>query len=91
MAGTARDAIATTASIGAFNMGTSELSPAARIWISRSGEISRTRSRNERIDRGEYRLVRRQPRPNEGLVDWLLACPQKGFFVPIESESTDTL
>ncbi|MBM3858225.1 MAG: AbrB/MazE/SpoVT family DNA-binding domain-containing protein [Verrucomicrobia bacterium] len=45
----------------------------------------------ERIDRGEYRLVRRQPRPNEGLVDWLLACPQKGFFVPIESESTDSL
>ncbi len=45
----------------------------------------------ERIDRGEYRLVRRQPRPNEGLVDWLLACPEKGFFVRIESESTGTL
>jgi AbrB family looped-hinge helix DNA binding protein len=45
----------------------------------------------ERIDRGEYRLVRHQPRPNEGLVDWLLACPEKDFFVPIESESTDTL
>ena len=45
----------------------------------------------ERIDRGEYRLVRRAPRPNEGVVDWLLACPDKGFFVPIESESTDVL
>ncbi len=45
----------------------------------------------ERIDRGEYRLVRRMPPPNKGLVDWLLACPEKGFFVPIESESTDTL
>ena len=45
----------------------------------------------ERIDRGEYRLVRREPAPNTGLVDWLLACPEKGFFVPIESESTDTL
>ena len=45
----------------------------------------------ERVDRGEYRLVRREPRPNEGLVDWLLACPEKGFFVPIESESTDML
>lgn len=45
----------------------------------------------ERIDRGEYRLVRRPPRSQEGLVDWLLACPGKGFFVPIESESTDTL
>jgi AbrB family looped-hinge helix DNA binding protein len=45
----------------------------------------------ERLDRGEYRLVRCAPRPNEGLVDWLLACPAKGYFVPIESESTDTL
>ncbi len=45
----------------------------------------------ERIDRGEYRLVRRTPPKNLGLVDWLLACPEKGFFVPIESESTDTL
>ena len=45
----------------------------------------------ERIDRGEYRLSRREPAPNEGLVEWLLACPVKGFFVPIESESTDTL
>jgi len=45
----------------------------------------------ERIERGEYRLVRRQPPPNEGLVDWLVACPEKGYFVPIESESTDEL
>lgn len=45
----------------------------------------------ERLDRGEYRLVRRTARPNEGLVDWLLACPEKGYFVPIESESTDSL
>ena len=45
----------------------------------------------ERIDRGEYRLLRREPPPNEGLVDWLLGCPEKGYFVPIESESTDTL
>ena len=45
----------------------------------------------ERIDRGEYRLLRREPPPNQGLVDWLLGCPEKGYFVPIESESTDTL
>lgn len=45
----------------------------------------------ERVERGEYRLVRRAPRPNEGLVDWLLACPEKGFFTPVESESTDSL
>ena len=45
----------------------------------------------QRLDRGDYRLIRREPPPNEGLVDWLLACPEKGFFTPIESESTDTL
>jgi len=45
----------------------------------------------ERLDRGEYRLIRRASRPNEGVVDWLLACPEKGFFVPIESETTDSL
>lgn len=45
----------------------------------------------ERLDRGEYRLVRRARPSNEGVVDWLLACPDRGFFVPIRSESTDTL
>lgn len=45
----------------------------------------------ERIDRGEYRLARRTPPPNEGLVDWLLNCPEKGVFVPVESDSTDDL
>jgi hypothetical protein len=45
----------------------------------------------ERIDRGEYRLIRQGSRANEGLVAWLLACPEKGFFVQIQSESTDTL
>lgn len=45
----------------------------------------------ERLRRGDYRLVRRASRPNEGVVDWLLACPEKGFFVSIESESTDSL
>ena len=45
----------------------------------------------ERLSRGEYRLVRRTKPPNEGVVEWLLKCPEKGFFTPIESESTDTL
>ena len=44
----------------------------------------------ERLDRGDYRLVRRTPR-NEGAIDWLAACPRKDFFVPIDSESTDAL
>ncbi len=34
----------------------------------------------ERLDCGEYRLKRIEPTPNEGLVDWLLACPAKGFL-----------
>jgi AbrB family looped-hinge helix DNA binding protein len=45
----------------------------------------------ERVDCGEYRLVRRATPPNIGAIDWLLACPQKDFFVPIDSESTDAL
>ena len=45
----------------------------------------------ERLERGEYKLVRRAPPSNQGLVDWLLACPQKGYFVPVASESTGTL
>jgi AbrB family looped-hinge helix DNA binding protein len=45
----------------------------------------------ERVAAGKYRLMRRQSPSNQGLVDWLLACPEKGFFVPVGSESTDTL
>ena len=45
----------------------------------------------ERLDPGDYRLTRRQTPPNEGAVDWLLTCPQKDYFVPIDSESTDSL
>ena len=45
----------------------------------------------ERLDRGDYRLVRRTNPPNEGAIDWLLACPYKDFFVRVNSESTDML
>ena len=45
----------------------------------------------ERVDRGEYRLVRCEPEPNEGAIDWLASCPEPDFFVPIESETTDEL
>lgn len=45
----------------------------------------------ERIDRGQYRLVLVEPPANEGVLEWLLSCPEKGWFTPIESESTDTL
>ena len=38
----------------------------------------------ERIERGEYRLRRKDPPRNEGLVDWLLNCPEKGWFEPLD-------
>jgi AbrB family looped-hinge helix DNA binding protein len=44
----------------------------------------------ERIERGEYRLKRKQRARNEGLVELLLACPVKGWFQPMErTETTD--
>jgi len=39
----------------------------------------------ERIERGEYRLALRSPQASEGLLDWLLKCPEKGYFVPADS------
>jgi AbrB family looped-hinge helix DNA binding protein len=46
----------------------------------------------ERIDCGEYRLKRVKRRRNEGLVDWLLRCPEKGWFQPLErTETTDDI
>ena len=43
----------------------------------------------ERLDRGEYRLKRKERPHNVGLVKLLLACPAKGWFKPMErSEST---
>jgi hypothetical protein len=45
----------------------------------------------KRVKKGEYRLVKGQPPPNRGVVDWLLDCPVKGNFVPVESDSTDSI
>jgi AbrB family looped-hinge helix DNA binding protein len=46
----------------------------------------------ERIDRGEYRLKRKERPRNEGLVDLLLACPVKGWFTPLDrGETTDSI
>jgi AbrB family looped-hinge helix DNA binding protein len=45
----------------------------------------------ERLAAGEY-LLKRVPIPAKtGLTDWLLACPEKGWFEPLPSESTDSL
>lgn len=46
----------------------------------------------ERLERGEYLLKRKPRRPNEGLVAWLLSCPEKDWFQPADrSETTDDL
>jgi AbrB family looped-hinge helix DNA binding protein len=45
----------------------------------------------ERIERGQYLLKKSDEPANHGLVDWLLACPEKGWFQPVPSESTDSL
>jgi AbrB family looped-hinge helix DNA binding protein len=45
----------------------------------------------ERLEAGQYLLKKQSGPDNEHLVDWLLACPEKGWFQPIPSESTDSL
>ena len=57
----------------------------------RDGIVSGEAFAIERLDRGDYRITRVEEPANAGLVDWLLACPDKGFFTPVESEGTDTL
>ncbi|MEM1305318.1 MAG: AbrB/MazE/SpoVT family DNA-binding domain-containing protein [Planctomycetota bacterium] len=45
----------------------------------------------ERVESGEY-LLKKQPQGDStGLVDWLLACPEKGWFERVPPESTDEL
>jgi len=45
----------------------------------------------ERLEAGHYLLKKRETPENEGVVDWLLTCPEKGWFEAIQSESTDAL
>lgn len=45
----------------------------------------------ERLEAGQYLLKKELSPDNGGVVDWLLACPEKGWFEPIISESTDSL
>ena len=45
----------------------------------------------ERLDAGQYLLKRQHAPDNQGLVDWLLACPEKNWFQSIAAESTDAL
>ena len=45
----------------------------------------------ERLEPGEYLLRKLAVSDKAGLVNWLLACPEKGWFQPLASETTDTL
>ena len=45
----------------------------------------------ERLEAGEYLLKKTTNNGRSGLAGWLAACPEKGWFHPVESESTDTL
>ena len=45
----------------------------------------------ERVEEGSYRLVREAQAANAGVVDWLLDCPETGWFAPIDSDATDSL
>jgi AbrB family looped-hinge helix DNA binding protein len=44
----------------------------------------------ERLEEGQYLLKKLPPRSG-GVLEWLLACPEKDWFQPIPSESTDEL
>jgi AbrB family looped-hinge helix DNA binding protein len=44
----------------------------------------------ERVQSGEY-LLKKVSTPPVSMVDWLLRCPEKDWFQPVPSESTDTL
>lgn len=45
----------------------------------------------ERIEAGQYLLKRQPMQDNDGLVDWLLSCPEKDWFQSVPSESTADL
>lgn len=44
----------------------------------------------ERVQEGEYLFKRSDP-PKLSVMEWLRACPEKDWFRPIPSESTDAI
>lgn len=44
----------------------------------------------ERVKSGQY-LIKKAPPRQMSLFTWLQACPEKGWFQPIDSELTDTV
>ncbi len=45
----------------------------------------------ERLAPGQYLLTKQLPPGKAGVIDWLLACPDKDWFCPLPSDSTDTI
>jgi AbrB family looped-hinge helix DNA binding protein len=45
----------------------------------------------ERLASGQYLLKKLATSSHAGVLDWLLACPEKGWFQPVLSESTDAI
>lgn len=45
----------------------------------------------ERVKSGEYLLRRIKSQATLSIADWILDCPEKDWFTPIESDSTDSL
>lgn len=45
----------------------------------------------QRLQDGEYLLKKVKSQAELSIADWILDCPEKDWFTPIESESTDTL
>jgi len=44
----------------------------------------------QRVEPGQY-LIKKVPPRTMSLFTWLQACPEKGWFQPIDSELTDTV
>jgi AbrB family looped-hinge helix DNA binding protein len=45
----------------------------------------------ERLDCGQYLLTKLELHAEGGVLDWLRACPDKGWFRSLSSESTDDI
>jgi hypothetical protein len=45
----------------------------------------------KRIEHRVYLFKKLALQPNEGLVDWLRACPESDWFQSLSSETTDVL
>jgi hypothetical protein len=61
-----------------------------RDWIRQDRVRPSERFEVHRLGVADYRIVRCF-QLNLGLTDWLLACPVKGYFRPIKSDSTESL